>query len=408
MIDLLETRRGRRVLFALLYLTEGAPIGYLWWALPTRMRAAGLSASEIGAFVGLLAIPWACKFLWAPAIDAMRGPRWGLRAWIASAQLVMALALVPHAFIDPATGYTLLLATSLVHGFAAATQDVAIDALAISATPAAERGSLNGAMQVGMLSGRAVFGAGGLVLGSGLGAGAPPLLIVGLLLFSLLVLRYGVASQAVAAVAVGARIRELVTFVLRDRRTWRGLGFAALAGAGFEAVGALAGPLLVDRGATTAEVGWFFAAVSTPALALGAVLGGVIADRSGARRTSSFAVVATAVAVFTLAAVDELRPDADGARIVALGAVYLTCGALIGASYALFMHLAEGPAAATAFSAWMAGTNLCEAWSAAAAGRLTDAIGYGGAFAILAFVSLGSLLLVAGLDPHRRPLTSSA
>jgi hypothetical protein len=40
--NLLATPGKRRVLFALLYFSEGAPIGYIWWHLPTRLRAADL------------------------------------------------------------------------------------------------------------------------------------------------------------------------------------------------------------------------------------------------------------------------------------------------------------------------------------------------------------------------------
>ena len=37
----------RRLLFASLYFSEGAPIGYLWWALPTKLRAAGADIEQI-------------------------------------------------------------------------------------------------------------------------------------------------------------------------------------------------------------------------------------------------------------------------------------------------------------------------------------------------------------------------
>ena len=52
----------------------------------------------------------------------------------------------------------------ILHSVAAATQDVSIDALCIRATPAQERGSLNGWMQAGMLTSRAVLGGGSLVM----------------------------------------------------------------------------------------------------------------------------------------------------------------------------------------------------------------------------------------------------
>jgi len=70
MFDLLATPLGRRVLFTLLYLSEGAPIGFIWWAMPTRLRAAGVSVEEITWLTAILVLPWTFKWLWAPVIDA--------------------------------------------------------------------------------------------------------------------------------------------------------------------------------------------------------------------------------------------------------------------------------------------------------------------------------------------------
>ena len=121
---------GRRVLFALLYFVEGAPIGYVWWALPTRLRAAEIPIAEITALSALLTIPWSAKFLWAPLVDAMRPRRAGLRGWIAGAQLVMGASLLPIVGLElDAASLGTLSTFLLVHAFAAATQDVAIDAL---------------------------------------------------------------------------------------------------------------------------------------------------------------------------------------------------------------------------------------------------------------------------------------
>jgi len=49
-MNLLATERSRRRLFALLYLCEGAPIGFLWWTLNTILREQGVGQSEIYVF----------------------------------------------------------------------------------------------------------------------------------------------------------------------------------------------------------------------------------------------------------------------------------------------------------------------------------------------------------------------
>ena len=133
-MDLARSRHGRKGLFALLYLAEGAPIGFIWWAVPTRLREAGVPVGTIALLTSVVILPWAFKFLWAPLVDVLRGPRWGRRAWIVSAQVLMGLTLLPLAFMAWESSIGLLLAILLLHAFAAATQDVAIDAWAISIT----------------------------------------------------------------------------------------------------------------------------------------------------------------------------------------------------------------------------------------------------------------------------------
>jgi len=38
-LSLLDHPRGRLVVFTVLYASEGAPIGFIWWALPTLLRS---------------------------------------------------------------------------------------------------------------------------------------------------------------------------------------------------------------------------------------------------------------------------------------------------------------------------------------------------------------------------------
>jgi MFS transporter (putative signal transducer) len=158
--NLLATPRGRRGLFALLYLTEGAPVGFVWWALPTLLSARGYALDTITTLTTLATLPWVLKFLAAPAIDASlaRGVR--TRSWILVCQLLMALSLLPLAFIDWRTSLGLLTLVIVVHATFAAVQDVGIDTLAIRTVPVDELGRINGWMQAGMLAGRAGTAAG--------------------------------------------------------------------------------------------------------------------------------------------------------------------------------------------------------------------------------------------------------
>jgi MFS family permease len=70
----------RRVLgwVTVLYLAQGLPYGVVSRVWPVYFRSHGVSLAEIG-LLGLVALPWSWKPLWAPLVDRF-GAR---RAWIA-------------------------------------------------------------------------------------------------------------------------------------------------------------------------------------------------------------------------------------------------------------------------------------------------------------------------------------
>lgn len=172
--------------------------------------------------------------------------------------------------------------------------------------------------------------------------------------------------------------------------TWLGLGFALIAGCGFEAVGAVAGPLLIEMGTDSRHVGFFF--VEFPLL--GALAGGRLADRLGHRGAVMWLVVGMAIVVGAISMLLTTKLVTMAMLIAIMGLLYIMIGAFTAASYALFMDLTEKDLGATQFSAFMGATNLCEAGSARAIGLLHGPYGYGPAFGIMAVVSLGSLPLL--------------
>jgi MFS family permease len=73
-----------------------------------------------------------------PVVDLVYSDRLGRRrAWIVGCQLMMSLTLLAAWPVDVATNLKLLAAVIIVHNVFAATQDVAIDALAVASCPSA-------------------------------------------------------------------------------------------------------------------------------------------------------------------------------------------------------------------------------------------------------------------------------
>jgi MFS transporter, PAT family, beta-lactamase induction signal transducer AmpG len=363
--------KRRALVFFALYAAEGAPIGFLWYAMPPLLRESGVAGAEIATLTSTLALPWAFKFVWAPCVDAWRGPRFGRREWIVCAQLLSGLALLPMCFVEAGASWIALAPLLIVHAVAAATQDVAIDATAIEVAPPSERGSLNGAMQAGMLVGRGVVAGGAARVAEDFGSNAVPALLA---LFAGAAAIFTRASlprtEARTDAPKPARLTEVFrTFgaALRSRDVLFGLAFAVLAGFGFEAVGGTATLALYDLSLEKTEIGDFMALPWALATCVGALLGGVLVDRLPRRTTCAVGVGLVGVAIlasFASYAIVASKP----AVLISLCGVGLTLGVLTSASYALFMDLSAGPAAATLCGAFMGATNACESLAVRFAG----------------------------------------
>ncbi len=132
-------------MLTVLYGAQGLPFGFQSNALPLYLGELELSYTQIG-LARALALPWALKALWAPLVD-----RYGRRkTWIVGAQLLLTATCVVAAFF-PLSSQTLVpfLACVLLMNFFAATQDIAVDGLAVDLLSPRELGAGNAAQVVG-------------------------------------------------------------------------------------------------------------------------------------------------------------------------------------------------------------------------------------------------------------------
>ncbi|MCO5124429.1 MAG: MFS transporter [Rhizobacter sp.] len=138
---------------ALLYFSEGLPLGVFYDIFPVYFRQQGVNLADIG-LLSLLGLAWTVKFLWAPIIDWARRHR----RWIAVANLgmggVMAYFAL-HAGGGPATPGAWLWIAIGAFTFLSATNDIATDGYTIELLDKREYGLANGIRigfyRVGML-----------------------------------------------------------------------------------------------------------------------------------------------------------------------------------------------------------------------------------------------------------------
>ncbi|TDS78166.1 MFS transporter [Comamonas sp. JUb58] len=148
---------------SLAYVALGMVLGFVQGGVAPVLRAQGVELSAL-RWVYALYLPFGLAFLWAPMVDSWRWPWLGRRTgWILPMQGLSVLALGAIAFVQPAPGaWALLLALGLLATVAAATVDVALDALTVDMVPQAQRAAAAGAKMGGISLG-AVLGGGALV-----------------------------------------------------------------------------------------------------------------------------------------------------------------------------------------------------------------------------------------------------
>ncbi|WP_249403524.1 AmpG family muropeptide MFS transporter [Sphingomonas sp. CFBP 13720] len=146
----------------------GLPYTLLLGTLNAWLGEAKINLATIGllSWIGLV---YAFKFLWSPLVDRMRLPlldRFGRRrSWLLLCQAALAATFLALSATDPAIGIGWFALVAVIGAFAAATQDVVIDAWRIDvADDRATLGILSSIYQLGYRTAALVGGALALVL----------------------------------------------------------------------------------------------------------------------------------------------------------------------------------------------------------------------------------------------------
>lgn len=390
--------RTKWLLLASLYFSQGLPFGFFTQALPVLLREDGASLSRIG-LSGLLFLPWALKWLWAPWVDAS-GSR---KQWIVPLQIATIFTALALALVDgsPADQLLWLKIAIVLCALFAATQDVPTDALAVHLLQAQERG-IGNAVQVGGYRLGMVLGGGVLIIVlDHLGWAAAFIGMAAFLTLTLLpVLRFSEAPSAPPP-----RINPLAGLWRRLQRP----GMAALLfwlvayKFGDAMASAMAKPYLVDQGWSKTEIGLWAGVIGSIGGLLGALLGGLLSDRAGRRRTLLLCGIAqtAAVALYALHAY-----GIGGAALLkaAVALEHLLGGMATVALFTLMMDASAPAHAGTDYSLQASTVVIAMGIASAVGGLLGDALGYPLLFGVSALLSgAGCALLLWALATQRVP-----
>lgn len=396
---------GKLTLFLALYLAQGLPYGFFSIALPVILRDAGYSLTAIG-FLGLLALPWAFKFLWAPVLDR-RGTR---RGWLLGLQVAAVVGALALTQVGPAAGFVALFVAAFAFNLVAASQDVVTDGLAVRTLDARERGLGNG-LQVGAYRLGMILG-GGLLLWTfaRAGWGATFLGMAGLLALTMLpVLGLREPPRPAGPPPPGAAALALAWLErARQPAILAGVGVVFCYRFGDQMASALFGPFLADQALGLETIALMKGAVGSATSLVGAALGGAFVFAVGRRLAllASGLAQAACFALYIAAAAGLGGVTLLWVATVVEGVVSTMATVAL---FTLMMDVADPEHAGTDYTLLASAVVLVGSVAGIAGSVVADAVGYATTFSIAALLAAaGCLAVVAALDRRPPPRVAGA
>ncbi|RDI58835.1 MFS transporter [Microvirga subterranea] len=379
-----------------LYVGQSIISGLTFIALPSVLRDRGLPLDRIG-LTYLAVLPWALKFLWAPAVERYRLPPTGpsrSRSIVVVGGLISALGLCIVGLIGPTHLVPVIVVFTAI-AFAASTVDIACDGHAVERLSEPHHGWGNAA-QVG-----------GAYLGSAIGSG----------LFLVLVARldWDTATCAMAALLLllgvpfllcsggnAPALREhqpSLRHALGRREIRKGLCLAAIYVVAQKWALSMLGPFLIDSGVELASLGFINGVGGMIVGFACALLGGALVRVWGAASVMLLALVLQACTLAALAAA-AWRGGVPQPLLVALALASSSGLMALGfvALYARFMALSDPRQAGIDFTLLQCMDALVSMAGGIGAGWVSQHLGYGACFGAAAAFAIIAAPVVSVLN----------
>lgn len=383
----------------------GLPFLLVGYTLSIWLREAQFALGAIG-LISYATLFYVLKFLWAPLLDRLPPPLFGAlgrrRGWLASAQLLLAAALVGIALLGPQGSLPLFVALVALAAFAGATQDTVVDAYRIEIAPIEAQGALAATYTLGYRIALLTSGAGALYLAEFFGWRSAYLGMAALLLLPLgatLIARepaldLGRPVGSLAQSFVGpfreffARNGWVLALVL--------LAFVGLYKLPDQMLGVIAGPFYVDTGFDKAQIATVSKIYGVWIGIAGAFLGGVAVAGWGLRGPLIIAALAVGLSNL-LFIVMSIHPGELWAFILTISGDNLAQGFAGTVLVAFMSGLANRHYTATQYALLSSLANLPGKLIGGVSGYMVEAWTYTGFFVFSTLSVVPTLLVLAWL-----------
>ncbi|WCN82116.1 MFS transporter [Micromonospora sp. LH3U1] len=268
--------KGRLGTLTALYVTQYLGVGFITVGLTAILRDGGTSLDTL-ALLQIVGLIWPIKFLWAPILDRYGSRHRGhYRSWLLVLQTALVLALLALLpFSRPADALGPIIAICAAYVFFSATQDIAVDAVAVRMLAESARGTGNGIQVAASYLGN-LLGGGACVLVYDQFGWAPAIgLLAAMTAVGLVVVwRFREPPRTDRVERVGTAYRALLSVFGQPGCRWWTFGVVPLVYVGAGMAYALVTPALVDAGWSLGRIGVVTGVViSAPAIVAGLVAG---------------------------------------------------------------------------------------------------------------------------------------
>lgn len=381
---------NRKILIvSLLYFAEGFPFGIIEQTFPVYFRMNGMSLIDMG-LLSLVSIPYALKFIWAPAVDFV-GAR---RHWISAAQFLMAALILILIPMDPASPTTLFWVTLTTFAVFSATMDIAIDAYTIELLNASEMGIANGFRQAAYRVALVLSGGLFIALGGWMGWKFSYSLAAGILVVCGLISFYLPHIEVKRPKFSFSSLMEPVHDLLKRPGVIQVACFILLFKLGDLAIGPMVRPFWLDQGLTTTEIGLITGSIGVFAGIAGALSGGVFITRYGIYR--GLWILGLLQSVSNLAYSFVAAYPSFGSYGIYLASFFESfCGGLgTSAFLAFLMSICKKEFSATQYALLSALFRISGTLAASLSGWVTQDIGYAYYFTWTFLLSIPAFLFI--------------
>jgi PAT family beta-lactamase induction signal transducer AmpG len=390
---------GRLWLAALMGFFGGLPLLLTITILQAWLTREAVSLTTIGLF-GLVGLPYATKFLWAPLLDRFQPLALGRRrGWLLLSQLGVIGSILLLGMQSPATAIWPVVIASYLLTFFSATQDIVIDAYRRESLADSEQGLAASFYTYGYRIGMLVAGSGGLIIAGTFGYRVVYVVMAAVMTLSLIVTL--VAAEPAESTPrprtlVDSFVGPFVEFFTRSGRfrveALLLLIFIIAYKLGDNLGTHMATAFYLGVGFQEAEVGWA-RFLGTAALLAGVFVGGGLVLRLGIFWSLLVIGVLQGLSTACFAILTAVGPALDWLAVI-ISFEELSAGMGTTALIAFMAALTDKRFTATQFALLSALANAPRAFLVAPSGYFATVLGWPAFFVTCALVALPGLALL--------------